>query len=482
MSHLTRRQFLNRSALAAVTVSGPWLAPSRVLGANDEIRIAVIGCGVRGAGSHVPEFSRIKGVKVVAVCDPDRTRADGTAKGIKAKYGNECDAVYDVRKLMERKDLDVISVATMQYWHALPTIWACQTGRHVYVEKPLSHFIWEGRQMVNAARKYNRIVQVGTQNRSNRGYEDLGKWLKEGGLGKIQYVTCCANKPRKSIGKRSEPLPIPETLDYELWCGPARKEPIFRDRIQYDCSFTWNMGDGESCNQGVHEIDIARWILGYKTLPRRTMSIGGRFVFNDAGDVPNTQILFYDYADVPILYEIHNLPRDKSCMTPQKWNTLPDIRGMRTGVCVQCEGGYTLGTTAYDKDGKKIKSFSRGENHFQNFINAVRSGKREELNADVEEGHLSTIITHAGNVSYRLGKPASAAEQRKQIGETPCMVEMHERLMKYLKGIEVDPDTAILGPWLECDVKKECFKGDAKANEIAKGWYRSPFTLDEVKV
>ncbi|MCY2995645.1 MAG: Gfo/Idh/MocA family oxidoreductase [Planctomycetota bacterium] len=476
---LTRREFVRGSAAAAAAISLPMLASSRVWGANDEIRLAIVGCGVRG-GAHTDGFGPQPGVRIVAVCDPDRSRAQSAAKAIEAKFKYRPEEVADVRRLMDRKDLDVITVATMQYWHALPMIWACQSGRQVYVEKPLSHFIWEGRQMVNAARKYNRLVQVGTQYRSVRGYAALAQWLKQGHLGKIQYVTCFANKPRRSIGKRLEPLPIPETLDYELWCGSARKEPIYRDRIQYDCSFTWNMGDGESCNQGVHEIDIARWILGYTGLPRRTMSIGGRFVFDDAGDVPNTQIIYYDYPEVPILYELHNLPKSKECMTPEKWNTQPDFKGAKTGVCVQCESGYTLGTTAYDQHGKALKSFGPSEDHFANFMKAVRSGKREDLNAEVLEGQISTSICHAGNISYRLGQAASVEQQRKQVGDIPCWQAMHERFVTYLGEIGVDPNTATLGPWLECDAEHECFRDNAQANALVKGIYRQPFEVPEI--
>jgi predicted dehydrogenase len=478
---LTRRQFVRRSTAAAAALSLPMVASSRVLGANEEIRLAVIGCGVRG-GAHVGGFGPQPGVRIAAICDPDRQRTASMAKTIESRFHYKPQEVVDVRKLLEQKDFDAVSVATMQYWHALPTIWACQTGRHVYVEKPLAHYIWEGRQMVNAARKYDRLVQVGTQNRSIKGYAALAAWLKEGHLGKIQYVTCFANKSRRSIGKRTEPLPIPETLDYELWCGPAKKEPIYRDRIQYDCSFTWNMGDGESCNQGVHEVDIARWILGYTGLPRRTMSIGGRFVFNDAGEVPNTQIIYYDYSEVPILYEVHNLPRNKECMTPQKWSTQPDFKGARVGVCVQCEGGYTLGPAAYDNRGKSLKSFGPSEDHFVNFIKALRSGKREDLNAEILEGHISTSICHVGNISYRLGQPASVDDQRKQVGDAACWREMHERYLKYLGDIGVDPNSSLLGPWLECDARNECIKDNAKANEIVKGYYRAPFEVPEIKV
>jgi len=478
---LSRRRFLKHSSLAAAAVGLPMLAPRNVRGANEEIRVATIGCGVRG-GVHVAEFGKQPGVRIAAICDPDRTRLESFAKTIKNKYGYETAQVVDVRRLMDRKDIDVVTVATMQYWHALPTIWACQTGRNVYVEKPLAHFIWEGRQMVNAARKYDRLVQIGTQSRSIRGYLALAEWLKQGHLGKIQYVTCFANKMRKSIGKRTEPLPIPETLDYELWCGPAKKEPIFRDKIQYDCSFTWNMGDGESCNQGVHEIDVARWMLGYTGLPRRTMSIGGRFVFNDAGDVPNTQIICYDYPGVPILYEVHNLPKNKECMTPEKWGTAPDFKGARVGVCVQCEGGYTLGTNVYDKDGKKVNAFAKAENHFENFIKAVRSGNRGDLNAEILEGHISTSICHAGNISYRLGHTAALAEQQQAVGDMPAWRAMFDRYVSYLGDIGVDPATSTLGPWLECDARQECIKDNPQANEIVRGWYREPFVVPEVKI
>lgn len=480
---LSRRDFLGGTVALAATIGLPALGRARGHGATDEIRMAVIGCGVRGT-EHVSQFGAQKGVRIAAVCDPDRTRSAGFAKTIERKHGYKPDEVVDVRKLMERKDLDAVSVATMQYWHALPTIWACETGRHVYVEKPLAHFIWEGRQMVNAARKHNRLVQIGTQSRSLKGYAAMAAWLREGRLGKILYATCFANKPRRSVGKRTEPLPIPETLDYELWCGPAKKEPIFRDKIQYDCSFTWNMGDGESCNQGVHEIDIARWVLGYKTLPRRTMSIGGRFVFNDVGDVPNTQIICYDYPEVPILYEVHNLPKNKECMTPEKWSTQPDFKGARVGVCIQCEGGYTLGTTAFDAKGTKLQTFGPSENHFENFIKAVRSGKREDLNAEIEGGHISTSICHAGNISYRLGQPASADEQRKLVGDIAPWREMHQRYLKYLDDIRVDPATSTVGPWLECDAANERFQGARadEANRLVRGFYREPFVCPEVKL
>ena len=474
----TRRHFLRTTTAAAASIALPLSTASRVLGANDEIRVGVVGLGVRGGGEHIPRMQAQKGVRVAAICDPDQKRLAAAAAHVKKHYGHTPETFVDVRKMLERKDLDGISIATMQYWHALGTLWACQAGKHVYVEKPLGHFIWEGRQMVHAARKYNRLVQVGTQSRSNETVRETMQYIKSGQLGKIRYITCFANKLRTSIGKRKDPLPIPADLDYELWCGPARKEPIYRNRVQYDCSFTWNMGDGESCNQGVHEIDVARWLLGETQLPRRVMSIGGRFVFDDAGDVPNTQIIYYDFPSAPVLYEVHNMSAAKGSKQS------PDFRGSGVDVCVHCEGGYAMvrGGQVFDPQGKKIKSFRGAETHFENFIQAVRSGRREDLHADVHEGHLSTAVCHAGNISYRLGQPASVQQIRAQVRDVPLWNEMFDRLAVHLKAHEVDLEakSVTLGPWLELDREHECFKDNPEANRIVRGFYREPFVMPEV--
>jgi len=477
---VTRRQFVQGSVAATASLAMPMIAPSSVLGANEEIRVALVGAGGRGTGAHVPRMERQSGVRVVAVCDPDRQRLDRCAGLIEGRYKHPVEKYVDYRKLLANKEIDVVGVATMQYNHSLPAIGACQAGKHVYCEKPLSHFIWEGRQMVNAAVKHNCLVQCGTQARSESRTRQSVKFLQEGQLGKIKYITAFANKPRTPIGKRSEPLPIPDYVDYDLWCGPARKEPIYRDRLQYDCSFLWNTGDGESCNQGVHEIDVARWVLGETMLPQRTMSIGGRFVFNDAADVPNTQIIYYDFPSAPVLYEVHNMRASKGS------GKAPLFRGVRTDTCVHCEGGYVLARSGVvcDNAGKRIKSFSGGESHFENFIAAVRSGKREDLHADVLEGHRSTAITHAGNVSYRLGKKASQGEARQQVKDTPLLNDMYDRFLTHLKGHEIDIDakTLTLGPWLDIDRENECFKDNDEANRIAKGFYREGFVVPEVSV
>ncbi len=477
MKGTTRRDFMKSSMAVGVAAALPF---SRVRGANESIRVGVVGLGGRGTGAHIPSFEKQEGVTVVAVSDADAERMAGTAQTIESKYGHGVVQCQDMRQMFDRKDVDVIANATQNYWHGLSTIWASQAGKHVYVEKPLSHYLWEGRQMVNAARKYGRIVQCGTQHRSERLIAQAIQWIREGNIGKIKYITAFANKPRASCGKRNTPLPIPETIDYDLWCGPAKKVPIYRDRLQYDCSFDWNTGDGESCNQGVHEIDVARWCLGETMLPRRVMSIGGRFVFNDACDVPNTQIIYYDFPTAPVLYEVHNLTKAKGS------TEVPDFRGERVGVIVDCEGGSVslYRGIAWDADGKQVKAFTGGGDHFVNFIEAVRAGRREHLNAEILEGHLSTAVCHVGNISYRLGKTASTKEMRAQVQDVPLFAEMLGRLLEHLAAHEIDPDagTVTLGPWLQIDRPSERFKDNEQANRLVRGFYREPYIVPDLSV
>jgi len=439
------------------------------------VNVGVIGLGGRGTGAHIPSFEKQTGVSVVALADPDKERLGAAGKMVESRYGHQTEQLIDMRRIFDNKDVDVVSNATQNYWHGLSTIWACQAGKHVYVEKPLSHYIWEGRQMVNASRKYNRIVQCGTQHRSEQGITEAIAWIQDGYLGKINYVTAFANKRRSSCGKLQTPLPIPETVDYNLWCGPARKLPVYRDRLQYDCSFDWNTGDGESCNQGIHEVDVARWCLGEELLPRRVMSVGGRFVFDDACDVPNTQAIYYDFPTAPLLYEVHNLTKDKQS------NEMPTFRGESVGGVVDCEGGSVslYRGSAWDKRGKQVKKFSGGGDHFANFIEAVRSSRRETLNADVLEGHRSTMVCHAGNISHRLGIKASKARILATTQEIPIFKDMVEKLLVHISahGIDVEAKTVTLGPWLEIDRRNECFASNQEANRFVRGFYREPYTV-----
>jgi predicted dehydrogenase len=480
---ITRRQFLQRASVAAAAVSAPMLVSSRVFGANDAIRVGVVGLGHRGIDFHIPCMEEQEGVKIVALCDPDRTRLVDAVKGFEKRYNRTPDQCADMRELLDRKDIDVMSHATQTYWHCLSVIWSCQAGKHVYVEKPASQYLWEGRQAVNAARKYNRIVQCGTQERSIRGTKAAIEWIRAGNLGKIKLIYAFCYKERFSVGKRSEPLEIPAEVDYDLWCGPAKKVPLYRDKLHYDCCFDWNTGGGDSVNQGAHQVDVARWLLGENDLPRRVMSIGGRFVFNDAADCPNTQINYYDYPSAPVLYEMYDLRVAKGS------TKIPKFMRETVGAYVTCEGGSALlrhGARIFDKDGKEFKHFDDDHDrlHFQNFIEAVRANDRTKLHAEMLEGHISTGVCHTGNISYRLGKKASAAEIRNVTQDNPAWNDMFERFVAHLKANEVDVDapTITLGPWLETVPGQERFKDNAAADALAKGSYRAPYTVPDQKI
>jgi len=468
------------AAGVAMTLAAPY---SRVLGANNDIRLAVVGTGGQGSG-HIRNFGKVPGVRIVAICDADRDHLGRHLENFK-KNNQDVTGYTDVRKLLDDKNIDVISSATPNHWHSLVTVLACQAGKDVYIEKPVSHEIWEGRKMVEAARKYNRIVQVGTQRRSSEAYQNAYEYIHQGNIGKILWVRGFCYKPRNSIGKVNGPQPIPESVDYNLWCGPADMVPLMRQRLHYDWHWVWNTGSGDIGNQGVHEMDEARWGLGQKGLPARVISIGGRFGYVDDAETANTQIVFCDYKPAPLIFEVRGLPRKKDD------KAMDNYRTVRIGVVVQCENGYFAagegGGWIYDNDGNRIQQFAGGGGggHYQNFIDAVRSRKVSDLNADVEVGHFSAALCHMGNISYRLGKNMPADEIKNTIGENVELMDSFNRMVEHLKANEVDleKEQITMGPMLTMDTEKEQFVGEHSelANLLIKRNYREPFVVpDEV--
>jgi predicted dehydrogenase len=493
MSKLSRRDFMKSSVAIGVglALAGP---ASRVLGANDEIRIATVGVGGQGS-YHTSIFSEIPGVRYVAVCDADQNHVDGRVKFF-ADKGIKVDGYTDVRRLLDRKDIDVITSATPNHWHALVTVWACQAGKDVYIEKPASHEIWEGRKMVEAARKYDRIVQIGTQKRSSEAHPAAFEWIRQGNIGKIKWVRGFCYKARGplTIGGgysgivegTNGPVPAPAGVDYNLWCGPADMTPLRRMQLHYVWHWIWNTGCGDIGNQGPHEMDIARWALGDPGLPTHAFSIGGRFGVSgvgDAGETANTQIAFFDYKPAPLIFEVRGLPRKKDD------KAMDNYRGTRIGNVVQCEGGYFAaddgGGWMYDNDGKKIKQFSGrgGAGHHENFINAVRSHKVSDLNADIEVGHLSASLCHMANISYRVGKKATPDEIKNSIGDNENMMDSFDRMLEHLKVNEVDleKEPITMGPMLTMDPQTERFVGEHSdwANMYVKRNYREPFVVPD---
>jgi len=475
MKCIARRDFVKGSLITGLSLAMPF---SRVRGANNDIRAAVVGIRNQGT-NHINWFRKIPGVRVVAICDADRQFVEREEKRFKER-NEKVDTYVDYRKLLEDKAIDAVITATPNHWHALVTVWACQAGKDVYVEKPVSHNIWEGRQMVKAARKYKRIVQAGTQRRSDTGLPEAIEYIRGGNLGKIRVVYGIVYVRRGSIGDTNGPQPIPGSVDYNLWCGPAPKTPLMRRNLHYDWHWVWATGGGDFANNGIHFIDICRWFIGADRVAPRVVSIGGRFGYVDDGETPNTQIVFYDYKPAPIVFEVRGLPRAKGD------SAMDEFRGTRAGVVVQCEGGYFVGGWAYDNDGKEIKQFSRtgGSGHHANFIKAVRSRKRSDLNAEILDGHLSSALCHMGNISHRLGKTMPAGQISKTVKANKDFAESFERLERHLKANQVDfgvtPRT--LGPLLTMDAEKEMFVGDfsKEANMLLSRNYRQPFVVPEI--
>lgn len=493
MERITRRALIKGAAGAAAAWA---FSPAmKVLGANGDIRVAVVGFRSQGK-SHIKNFLEMPGVRLVALCDADRAILDAQVQALD-KLGHKVKAYQDIRKMLEDKEIDAFSVATPNHWHALATVWGCQAGKDVDVEKPVSHNIWEGRKMVEAARKYNRIVQADLDSRSSRQYDEAYEYLQSGALGKILVARGFCYKDRASLGKVQGEGKIPETVDYDLWCGPAAKGPLRRKNLHYDWHWVWETGCGELGNNGPHQLDLIRWMLNEKGLPRRVMSLGGRFGYEDDGETPNTQIALYDYATAPVIYEVRGLrvKPDKPTMdtyaalaaTGVKIQGHQKASGAYCGVIIQCEGGYVdLGSHAvYDNTGKQVRKFTRtGSIDPQaNFIKAVRSRKLEEIKTDILEGHLSTSLCHMGNASYRVGQTARPEEIRERLKDDKDAAEAFGRFTDHLRlhGVDLEKTPAVLGPWLTMNSEQERFSGVLadQANALIKRNYRKPFVIPE---
>lgn len=478
----TRRSFLRTGAQTAALFSLPARVWAQSVGANSAVCVAVLG--VHGKGhAHVHDFRKVPGVRVVAVCDPDRTllereRADAQ------KRGEALMVFTDLRNVYESTEVDAVCIASPNHWHSLAAIWACQAGKDVYVEKPVSHNVWEGRKLVEAARKYNRIVMAGTQNRSNEGLAAAFRHIAEGHLGPIRLVRGFCYKRRPSIGKVSGPQPIPPEVDYDLWCGPAPKGPLMRQRLHYDWHWVWETGNGDIGNQGIHELDLCRWVLGDPPAPRRVISIGGRYVYDDDATTPNTQIAFYDFAKAPVIFEVRGLP------TRSGMETMDHYRGVRIGIVVECEGGSYVGGQGggwtYDAAGNRLQQFRAvgTERHIAHFIEAVRTRDPRHLTAPIECGHLSSVLPHIANISYRLGRELDPNEVLEEIRSLPAGEDAFQRFTEHLRvnGVDVNRARVVLGPMLEYDANSERFRGfwsGRRANRYLSREYRPPYIVPD---
>jgi predicted dehydrogenase len=479
MARQSRRQFLGRTLAAAGAgfAIGGTKSSGRVIGANDTIRIGVAGLNGRG-GSHVDEFSKMKGAEITYLIDPDARTYDKRVKQLqKAVPGAKPRMVKDVREALEDKNLDAISIAAPNHWHALMTIWGCQAGKDVYVEKPCSHNVHEGRVAVEAARKYGRIVQHGTQSRSSSEWADVAELVKSGKYGKLLVSRGLCYKPRfekplGNIGFKPNSTPPPE-LDFNLWTGPASEHPFNGNYVHYNWHWFWDFGNGDIGNQGVHQMDIARWMIPGATLPRSVVSLGGRFGYKDQGETPNTQVAVFDYGDAQLIFEVRGLKAGA-------------YLGEKVGNIVHLEGGTIAGHQFTPKGSTKAeplpRSNSRGENHFANFLAAVRSRKHEDLNADILDGHYSAALCHLANVSYRTGEPVAFSSSTRPLGEEGFAADSFDRMKEHLaheNGLALNDESYRLGRKLAFDPKAEAFSDAPDANKLLTRAYRKPFVVPE---
>lgn len=440
----SRRGFLKSGAGAGLAALGGLTVithPERVFGANDRVRLAVIGLRNRGF-DHIKGFSHLKNVEISAVCDVDE---NVTAKRVAdmQKLGlPKPSAFVDVRKLLEDKTLDAVSIATPNHWHALMTIWACQAGKDVYVEKPCSHNLWEGGQLVRAAEKYNRIVQHGSQSRSASAMIEAKRRLGEGLIGDLYLARGLCFKWRNTIG-HAPVEPVPAGVHYDLWTGPAPWKPFTKNRFHYNWHWIWDTGNGDLGNQGIHQVDVARWGMGVK-FPSKVSAVGGHFMFDDDQQTPNTLNCAFEY-DMPggkrkmIEFEVRHwiTNHEAGIGTPALGTPAPPPRpaGARQELGPPSGRDSTIGNVFYgskgymatgDEEADMFKTWLGGEHepgpsahaggdHFANFVDCVRSRKKEDLNAPIEEGHISCAMVHLANASYRLGRSLNFDPETQQV-------------------------------------------------------------------
>jgi len=493
--HLTRRTFLKNAALLGGVTALSARSWAQVAGANSDIRIAVIGLNARGK-DHLASLAKIPGVRVVALCDVDAAVLARAAQSI----GGGVKTFADLRELLASPDIDAVTVATPNHWHALAGIWACQAGKDVYMEKPVSHEIWEGRQLVAAAKKFHRVVQAGMQIRSGEGLREAVAWVGAGHLGRITASRGFCYKRRKSIGLTHGPQPVPATVDYDLWCGPAPLTPLRRAKLHYDWHWQYPTGNGDVGNQGIHQMDVARWFLGETGLPRHTLSVGGRLGYVDDGDTPNTQVVIHDYATAPLIFEVRGLPAKPdapgAAETPGLTGadaagalagTMDQYRGVRVGNIVDCEGGSLVTTnyfsaTALDRDGKVVREFKGDDRHMANFIDVVRSRQTADLYGPIDEGHRSSALCHLGNISHRLGRGTPPDVLREKISADAPLAEAFGRMAEHLAANNVDlaKTPLTLGVPLAIDSATERFLGDNAANALLMREYRQPFAVPQI--
>ena len=506
---ISRRRFLNQSLLGitaatAATYTGfPAVAQKQAgsTAANNKIGIAIIGGGSR-AGGHIDYFKGDERCTILYIVDPDAKAARMTDKMVEeiaaTQGGIKPQRIADMRKAFDDKSVDAITCATCNHWHALTGIWALQAGKHAYIEKPICHNIHEGLALGAAVKKYKKVIQTGTQCRSITANIDLVKFVHDGGIGEVNFARGLCYKRRKAIGALGK-YDVPKTVDYDIWSGPAQIMPLTRPRFDYDWHWQRLYGNGDLGNQGPHQTDVARWLLGLDRYPNAVLSYGGRLGYDvekndpkyvDAGDTANTEVSIYDYGDKCIVFETRGLA------TPNV--DIPVRKGIGTQIGVIAYGtkGYAIqgwangqtykNASAYDLEGNLLKEFKGGDDgaHYKNFVDAVIANDPSAVNAPAECGALSAAVSHLGNISYYLGEShkASVSEIKSALKSIRSLDENNEtvdRTVEHLKanGVDINRTPMSIGPRLAFDPEAKRFIGNDEANAMLARDYRAPYIV-----
>jgi len=439
---ISRREFLLRSGAAGVAAgwfAAPVARPARAAAWKPNATIRAACVGLRGKGNHhMNGLESVDGVDVVALCDVDQAVLGPRAEQMEKRSGRKIRRYRDYRQLVEDADIDLISIATPNHTHTLIAIAAMAAGKDVYVEKPCSHNLWEGRQLANAARKYGRMCQHGTQGRSSPAIRACMEKLQEGVIGDVHMARGLCYKWRPSIGHTPHE-PVPPGVDYDLWLGPAPRRPFSRNRFHYNWHWHWDYGNGDLGNQGVHEMDLARWGLGVE-LPTRIHAAGGHFMFDDDQQTPHTLVCIYEYPqqEKMLVFETRHGITNQEGLGKSPSSGAPGVTFYGSEGYMQV---YYFGYRTYL--GRKREPGPAGKapsNEYERFIAGVRSRKADDLGVEILQGHFSAALCHLGNIAYRLGRT-----------------------------VRFDPRT-------------ETFPGDAEAAALASREYRRPYVVPEVKL
>jgi predicted dehydrogenase len=439
---IDRRDFLKTTGKAMTVGTAALALGGRILGANDRVRVAI--CGVRGRGNdHIRGFSRVPGVEIAALCDVDENILNSRLDEIHKSGRPRPKGYFDIRELLKDKDIDAISIATPNHWHSLMAIWACQAGKDVYVEKPCSHDWFEGKQLVAAVKKYNRICQHGSQARSNPGMVEAIHHVQDGTIGDVYLARAICYKWRNTIGHAS-PEPVPPGVHYDLWTGPAPMKPFTRNRFHYNWHWIWDTGNGEAGNQAIHEIDIARWGLGVG-FPVVVSAMGAHVMFDDDQETPNVLNATYYFEaangkrkvmELAIRHWITN--HEAEIGTGAYKSSAVPAAGLNAGASKQALGAVdaktnTIGNIFYGSKGylaiegydayktwlsNQVEPGPSGKgdgDHFANFVECIRSRRAEDIHSPIEEGHISTTLVHLANASYRLNRVLRYDPEREQV-------------------------------------------------------------------